>query len=71
MAIDLVNGHVRRRREKADAMRQGMVLMHQGIIVTKPLVASCELAGTDRAFQDLARGAVGLFKAVMAMEAGK
>jgi hypothetical protein len=69
-AIDVINGHVRRRHEKADAMRQGMELMRQGHIVTKPLATSYNLADTDLAFQDLARGATGLFKAALSLETG-
>lgn len=67
-AIDVVNGHVRRRNEKVEAMRQGMELMAQGHIVTEPLVTIYPFADIEQAFRDLNGRKPGLFKAVVLME---
>jgi Zn-dependent alcohol dehydrogenase len=69
-AIDVINGHVRRGDEKLEAMRQGIDLMRQGHLVTRPLVTTYDLAQVEQAFQDLSAGARGLFKAVLLMEGG-
>lgn len=65
-AIDVVNGHVRRQDEKAEAMRQGMALMAQSHITTKPLVTIYDLHDIEQAFRDLVDRKPGLFKAVLA-----
>ena len=70
-AIDVVNGHVRREEEKLEAMRQGVTLMHEGHLVTRPLVALYELEDIARAFHDLTTGKEGLFKAVITMDNDK
>ena len=64
-AIDVVNGHVRRADEKLDAMRQGMEMMANGEIDTKPLVQIFDLADTEQAFQALDERQDGLLKAVL------
>lgn len=64
-AIDVVNGHVRRVDEKLDAMRQGMMMMAQGYIVTEPLVQVFNFADTEQAFQLLDQRQDGLLKAVL------
>ena len=68
-AIDVVNGHVRRQAEKVEAMRQGMLLMQQGHIVTKPLVTLYNFHDIERAFRELTSGTPGLFKAVLKINA--
>jgi threonine dehydrogenase-like Zn-dependent dehydrogenase len=69
-AIDVINGHVRRGDEKLEAMRQGIDLMRQGHLVTRPLVTTYDLDQVEQAFQDLSAGVRGLFKAVLLMEVG-
>ncbi|MCB8945448.1 MAG: alcohol dehydrogenase catalytic domain-containing protein [Ardenticatenaceae bacterium] len=64
-AIDVINGHVRRMDEKAEAMRQGMELMQQGVLDTKPLVTVYDFADIEQAFQALAGGEEGLYKVVL------
>lgn len=64
-AIDVINGHVRRRTEKLEAMHTGMALLSKGDLVTRPLVTCYDLADVEQAFQDLAGGKEGLFKAVL------
>jgi threonine dehydrogenase-like Zn-dependent dehydrogenase len=64
-AIDVVNGHVRRRGEKLEAMRLGMDLMSQGHLVTEPLVTCYDLPEVEGAFRDLVAGKEGVFKAVL------
>lgn len=64
-AIDVVNGHVRRRAEKLEAMGTGMDLLSKGHLVTEPLVTCYDLAEVEQAFQDLAGGKEGLFKTVL------
>ncbi|UCG24960.1 MAG: zinc-binding dehydrogenase [Chloroflexota bacterium] len=66
-AIDVVNGHVRRRDEKLAAMEKGMKLLSQGHLWTEPLVTTYNLYEAEQAFADLSAGKVGLFKAVLAM----
>ena len=63
--IDVINAHVRRRDEKAEAMRQGMELLQQGILDTKPLVTVYDFADIEQAFQELAARKEGLYKAVL------
>jgi threonine dehydrogenase-like Zn-dependent dehydrogenase len=63
--IDVINGHVRNRVEKAEAMRQGMELLRQGHLDTRPLVTTYEFADIEQAFQELAAGKKGLYKAVL------
>jgi threonine dehydrogenase-like Zn-dependent dehydrogenase len=64
-AIDVINGHVRREDEKAEAMRQGVELMRQGHLVTAPLVTTYDLTDIEAAFRALISGRAGLFKAVL------
>ena len=66
-AIDVVNGHVRREDEKAEAMRQGMLLMQQGEIITEPLVTLYDFSEIETAFQALDAGHSGLLKATLVM----
>ena len=66
-AIDVVNGHVRRKDEKVAAMQQGLALMQEGHIITKPLVTVYDFAETEQAFRALTNGTPGLFKAVLLM----
>ncbi len=66
-AIDVINGHVRRQDEKVAAMRQGMQLVQQGYINTKPLVTAYHFDEIERAFRNLSDGTPGLFKAVLLM----
>ena len=66
-AIDVVNGHVRRQDEKVAAMQQGMLLMQQGHIHTKPMVSFYDFSETERAFQELTNGTPHLLKAVLQM----
>ncbi len=66
-AIDVVNGHVRREDEKAEAMRQGMELMRQGYLVTAPLVTTYDLTDIETAFRALISEKSELFKAVLLM----
>jgi threonine dehydrogenase-like Zn-dependent dehydrogenase len=66
-AIDVVNGHVRRPVEKAQAMCQGMGLMREGHIVTEPLVTTYDLRDIEQAFRDLTSRKPGLVKAVLLM----
>ena len=66
-AIDVVNGHVRRAVEKAQAMRQGMDLMREGHLSTSPLVTTYDLSDIEQAFRDLASRKPGLLKAVLLM----
>ena len=63
--IDIINAHVRHRPEKAEAMRQGMELLRQGHLDTKPLVTTYDFADIEQAFQELAVGKPGLYKAVL------
>ncbi|MCA9934212.1 MAG: zinc-binding dehydrogenase [Anaerolineales bacterium] len=67
-AIDVVNGHVRRLGEKVAAMAQGMALMQAGHIQTEPMVTLYNFADIEQAFQNLAGGTTGLFKAILQME---
>ena len=67
-AVDVINGHVRRRNEKADAMRLGMELMDSGHIVTESIVTIYGLDQVEQAFRDLNSGISGLWKAVLAMD---
>jgi threonine dehydrogenase-like Zn-dependent dehydrogenase len=64
-AIDVVNGHVRRQDEKVAAMGQGMALMDQGQIITKPMVTVYEFAEVEHAFRELTTGKPELFKVVL------
>lgn len=64
-AIDVVNGHIRREWEKFDAMRQGLIVMQKGHIITEPLVTLYDLDDITHAFHDLTSGKEGLFKAVV------
>ena len=64
-AIDVINGHVRRKDEKLEAMRAGMELMRTGRLVTGPLVTCYDMARAEEAFQDLVNRREGLFKAVI------
>ena len=66
-AIDVVNGHVRRMDEKLEAMRQGMELIREGHLDTRPLVSFYDFVDAGRAFQDLTGGKPGLLKAVLRM----
>lgn len=66
-AIDVINGHVRRRDEKVAAMQQGMDLMQAGYIVTEPLVTVYEFDDIEQVFSDLTSGAPDIFKAVLSM----
>ena len=66
-AIDVINGHVRRLDEKLEAMRQGMELMAQGHLVTRPLVSTYPFAEITPAFSDLISGKSALIKAVILM----
>ena len=66
--IDVINAHVRRRDEKAEAMRQGMALMQQGVLDTKPLVTVYDFADIEQAFQALTTGQKGLYKAVLLID---
>lgn len=70
-AIDVVNGHIRREAEKLEAMRQGMTLMHEGHLMTEPLVTLYDLDDIAQAFHDLTSGKEGLFKAVITTESGE
>jgi threonine dehydrogenase-like Zn-dependent dehydrogenase len=63
--IDVINAHVRNRVEKADAMRQGMELLRQGHLDTKPLVTTYDFDDIEHAFQELTSGKVGLYKGVL------
>ena len=67
-AIDVINGHVRRLGEKVEAMRQGMELMRQGHLDTKPLVTTYNFAHIEPAFQALATSQPGLYKAVLVID---
>jgi len=66
-AIDVVNGHVRRHEEKAEAMRQGVDLMREGHLSTAPLVTTYALGDIEQAFSDLSSRKPGLLKAVLLM----
>jgi threonine dehydrogenase-like Zn-dependent dehydrogenase len=66
-AIDVVNGHVRRQDEKLEAMGQGVELIRQGHLDTRPLVSTYHLSDTELAFQALAAVTPGLFKGVLLM----
>jgi threonine dehydrogenase-like Zn-dependent dehydrogenase len=66
-AIDVVNGHVRRHQEKAEAMRQGVDLMREGHLSTAPLVTMYDFCAIEQAFRDLASRKPGLMKAVLLM----
>ena len=66
-AIDVVNGHVRRHQEKAEAMRQGVDLMREGHLSTAPLVTTYDFCDIEQAFCDLASRKPGLMKAVLLM----
>jgi threonine dehydrogenase-like Zn-dependent dehydrogenase len=66
-AIDVVNAHVRRPAEKAEAMRQGVDLMRKGHIVTEPLVTAYGFSEIEQAFRDLSPRKPGLMKAVLLM----
>lgn len=67
-AIDVVNGHVRRRDEKVAAMQRGVELMQEGYIITEPLVTLYDFEDVERAFRDLTKGDPNLFKAVLLMD---
>ncbi len=64
-AIDVINGHVRRQDEKVATMRQGMTLIAQGRLATRPLVTCYDFAEIGRALRDLTDRKPGLFKAVL------
>jgi threonine dehydrogenase-like Zn-dependent dehydrogenase len=66
-AIDVVNGHVRRHEEKAEAMRQGVDLMREGHLSAAPLVSTYDFCDIEQAFRDLASRKTGLLKAVLLM----
>ena len=66
-AIDVINGHVRRQGEKAEAMRQGVDLMREGYVVTGPLVTTYAFDDIEQAFRDLSGRKPGLVKAVLLM----
>lgn len=66
-AIDVVNGHVRRHEEKAEAMRQAMDLIREGHLSTAPLVTTYDLGEIEQAFRDLSSRKPGLVKAVLLM----
>jgi threonine dehydrogenase-like Zn-dependent dehydrogenase len=66
-AIDVVNGHVRRHEEKAEAMRQGMDLMREGHLSTAPLITMYDFRDIEQAFRDLSSRKPGLVKAVLFM----
>ena len=67
-ALDVVNGHVRRNDEKRDAMARAMALMADGHLVVEPLAICYPLARIQEAFEDVAAGRDGLFKAVIVMD---
>ncbi len=67
-AIDVLNGHVRRMDEKLAAMRDGLELMQQGLLVTEPLVTPYPLENVQDAFADFAAAKEGLFKAILLPE---
>ena len=64
-AIDVVNGHVRRRDEKWEAMRAGMELLLAGDLRLEPLVTPYALTDVEQAFHDTVNRKPGLFKAVL------
>lgn len=66
-AIDVVNGHVRRKNEKLAAMQQGMELLRQGHIRTEPLVTLYDFNNIEDAFRNLTNGTPNLLKAVVVM----
>lgn len=67
-AIDVVNGHVRRKAEKLAAMQQGMTLLRNGQLVVESLVTRYNLGDVEQAFIDFTAQKEGLFKAVLTME---
>ena len=56
------------RIEKVEAMRQGMELMHQGHIITEPLVTIYDFEEIEDAFRNLNERKPGLLKAVLLMD---
>ena len=68
-AIDVVNGHCRRRTEKMAAMEAGVRLMQAGRLNIEPLVTYYDLSQVAEAFQDLDNRKEGLFKAALVMQA--
>lgn len=66
-AIDVVNGHVRRADEKLAAMREGMQLLAQGHVETKPLVTVYAFEEIQAVFEQLERRQPDLLKAVLKM----
>ncbi len=67
-ALDVVNGHVRRNDEKRDAMARAMMLIAERRLVVEPLATCYPLARIQEAFEDVAAGRDGLFKAVVVMD---
>ncbi|MCE9616054.1 MAG: zinc-binding dehydrogenase [Lentisphaerae bacterium] len=68
-AIDVVNGHCRRRAEKMAAMEAGVRLMAAGRLNLAPLVTYYDLSAVAEAFHDLDTRKEGLFKAALVMGA--
>lgn len=66
-AIDVINGHVRRDDEKAEAMRRGIELMAAGRMKMKPLVTEYDFGQINQAFEDLINRKEGLYKAALVM----
>jgi 2-desacetyl-2-hydroxyethyl bacteriochlorophyllide A dehydrogenase len=66
-AIDVVNGHCRRRTEKMAAMEAGVRLMEAGRLNIAPLVTYYPMASVAEAFHDLETRKEGLFKAALVM----
>ena len=64
-AIDVVNGHVRRKGEKMDALREGIRLMEAGVLDVGALIAEYPLPEIETAFRDLGERKEGLFKAIL------
>ena len=64
-AIDVINGHVRRDDEKAEAMRRGIGLMAAGRLKMKPLVTEYDFGQINKAFEDLINRKEGLYKAAL------
>ena len=66
-AIDVINGHVRREDEKTAAMAEGMSLLAEESLITKPLITTFPLAEIQSAFDQLDKGQEDLLKAVILM----
>jgi threonine dehydrogenase-like Zn-dependent dehydrogenase len=64
-AITVYQGHVRRREEKREALRQSVELMASGAVDMRPLVSFYPLEEADQAFRDLINRKPGLYKAVL------